>query len=487
MKPIVRQELNEHADDNGLSVEQFRDYLAGCHDVIEYKQTLDVHGPLEVILFYCDGLIDNQQLQLGLLPQLEKWAEQLRAFPKDIKTDIHKPSMLFSKLKSGPDGSNLFARLFAGSVILSFENLEGLYEYDIADQPGRSPEESTMEVSIRGPRDGFVEQLTTNVALIRKRLRTPDMQVEYNRLGSESLTEIALIYMNGIAEPELVEEARNRLSRIDVPSITGGSQLEELLSDRRLSLFPLVEYVGRPDYVVQSLLQGKVAILLDGSPAALIAPGTLLLLIKSPEDAHLPYYYVSLERLLRFVGLILSICLPGFWIALSAFNTDQIPFTLLATITISRIGLPLSATMEMFMMLTMFELFREAGVRLPRAVGQTVSVVGGLIVGDAAIRAGMTSPTMLVMAAVTAVSTFTLVNQSLSGSVSVIRYFVLICSSVLGIFGFFVGTFAVIIYLCTLESFGRSYLEPLAPLSFKQLIPAIMQLPWKLRSGRRNK
>lgn len=138
-------------------------------------------------------------------------------------------------------------------------------------------------------------------------------------------------------------------------------------------------------------------------------------------------------------------------------------------------------------MLTMFELFREAGVRLPRAVGQTVSVVGGLIVGDAAIRAGMTSPTMLVMAAVTAVSTFTLVNQSLSGSVSVIRYLILICSSVLGIFGFFVGTFAVIIYLCTLESFGRSYLEPLAPLRFKQLIPAIFQMPWKLKDGRRSK
>ncbi|MDQ8735918.1 spore germination protein [Paenibacillus sp. LHD-38] len=482
-----RYEGHEQQGSSDMTLQQFRSNLKGCHDVIEYELTLDVHGPLKVILFYCEGLIDNQQMQLGLLPQLEKWAEQLRAIPKVDETDIHRPSMLFSRIKHGPNGSNLYARLFAGSVILSFENLVGLYEFDIADQPGRSPEESTMEVSVRGPRDGFVEQLATNVALVRKRLRTPDMHVEYNRIGRESLTEIALIYMEGIADVELVNEARRRLSRIDIPSMNGGSQLEELLSDRRLSLFPLIEYVGRPDYVVQSLMQGKVAILMDGSPSALIAPGTLLLLIKSPEDAHLPYYYVSLERLLRVVGLVLSMCLPGFWIALSAFNTDQIPFSLLATITISRIGLPLSSTMEMFMMLTMFELFREAGVRLPRAVGQTVSVVGGLIVGDAAIRAGMTSPTMLVMAAVTAVSTFTLVNQSLSGSVSIIRYLILICSSVLGIFGFFVGTFAVIIYLCTLESFGRSYLEPLAPLRFKQLIPALLQMPWKLRSGRRDK
>jgi hypothetical protein len=482
-----QHEQHDKNDWNDIPIDQLRNELQECHDVIEYRLTLDVHGPIEVIMFYCEGLIDNQQMQLGLLPQLEKWAEQLCLLPRAEEGELHKPSMLFSRVQCGHNGSNIYARLFAGSVILSFENLKGLFEFDISSQPGRTPEESTMEVSIRGPRDGFVEQLSTNIALVRKRLRTPDMHVEYFRIGRESQTEVALLSMKGLAKHELVLEAKRRLDSIDIPAVVGGSQLEELLSDRRLSLFPLVEYVGRPDYVVQSLLQGKVAILLDDSPSAIIAPGSLLLLIKSPEDAHLPYYYVSLERLLRLIGLVCSISLPGLWIALSAFNTDQIPFTLLATVSISRVGLPLSSTMEMFIMLTMFELFREAGVRLPRAVGQTVSVVGGLIVGDAAIRAGLTSPTMLVIAAVTAVSTFTLVNQSLSGSVSVIRYLVLILSSILGIFGFFVGTFAVLIYLCTLESFGYPYLEPLAPLRFKKLIPALMQKPWKLKSNRGNK
>jgi hypothetical protein len=484
---MIHDEWNGETDQNDISLDQLRHSLQDCHDVIEYKLTLNVDGPMEVVLIYCDGLIDNQQLQLGLLPLLEKWAEQFRSTLATAQGEKHKPSMLFSKVQPGDNGNNLYSRLFAGSVILSFAKIEGLFEFDIANQPGRNPEESTMEVSIRGPRDGFVEQLSTNVALVRMRLKTPDMHVEYRKIGTESLTEVALIYMEGKADAKLIKEAKRRLDNIDIPALVGGSQLEELLSDRRLSLFPLVEYVGRPDYVVQSLLQGKITILLDGSPSAIIAPGNLLLLIKSPEDAHLPYYYVSLERLLRLVGLVLSICLPGFWIALSAFNTDQIPFTLLATITMSRIGLPLSATMEMFLMLTMFELFREAGVRLPRAVGQTVSVVGGLIVGDAAIRAGMTSPTMLVMAAVTAVSTFTLVNQSLTGSVSLIRYLILTFSSVLGIFGFFIGSFAVLIYMCTLESFGSSYLYPLAPLRFKELLPALIQMPWKLKSTRRNK
>ncbi|MCA0755438.1 spore germination protein [Paenibacillus sp. N4] len=468
-----------------MTVDRFRESLKGCNDVVEYTLSVHINGEVDVALFYCGGLIDNQQLQLALLPQLEKWTEQLdHTAEGEVEGEALRPGRLFHYIPGG-DEAYLYARLFAGSVILAFSDRAGFYEFDISSQPGRNPEESTMEVSLKGPRDGFVELLSVNVALVRKRLRTPDMHVEYRRIGRESMTEVALLYMSGITKPELVKEARRRLDAIRIPSLNGGGELEELLSDRPFSVFPLIEYVGRPDYVVQSLMNGKVIVMVDGTPSALIAPADMLLLIKSPEDAHLPFYFVSLERLLRLFGLVLALFLPGFWVALSAFNTDQIPYSLLATITISRIGLPVSATMEMFIMLTTFELFREAGVRLPRPVGQTVSVVGGLIVGDAAIRAGLTSPTMLVAAAVTSVATFTLVNQSLTGSVSVVRYAILLLSSVLGIFGFFVGVFAVLIYLCSLESFGHSYLSPLAPLKFRQLAPALMQNPWKLRIRRR--
>lgn len=479
--------VRKHEHDDEMTVEQFKDSLRECRDVIEYTVTVGKDKQLEVRMFYCDGMIDNQQFHLGLLPQLEKWDEQPEPFLENVEEGPEKRTVMFTYVKQGPNSAHLYARLFAGSVIISFSDRNGFYEYNITCQPARTPEESTMELSLKGPRDGFVEQLSVNLALVRKRLRTPNMHVEYRKIGSESQTEVALLYMAGQAKPELIEEARRRLDNIDIPSLNGAGQLEELLSDKPFAFFPLLEYIGRPDYVVQSLMNGRFAVLVDGSPAALIGPGNLMLLIKSPEDTHLPFYFVSGERILRLLGLALSLCLPGFWIALSAFNTDQIPFTLLATITISRIGLPISATMEMFLMLGMFEVFREAGVRLPRAVGQTVSVVGGLIVGDAAIRAGITSPTMLVVSAVTAVSTFTLVNQSLIGSISIIRYVILILSSLLGIFGFFVGLFAVLIYMSTLESFGRSYLEPLAPIHFKQWIPALLQKPWKLRSGKRGR
>jgi len=199
---------------------------------------------------------------------------------------------------------------------------------------------------------------------------------------------------------------------------------------------------------------------------------------------HLPFYYVSVERILRIAGLIVALFFPGFWVAISAFNLDQIPFPLLATIVISRLGLPLSGPLDMFLMIGLFELFREAGMRLPKAVGQTVAVVGGLIVGDAAISAGITGPTTLVVSAMTAVSTFTLVNQSLSGSVTLIRFFVLTLSCLFGMLGFFLSLFLLVVYLSSLTSFGMPYLAPLSPIRFREVPFSLLSLPRKLYKKR---
>ncbi|RIX52834.1 spore germination protein [Paenibacillus nanensis] len=482
---IDQENQKTSRSDEALSFEQFLERVKPCQDVIEQLVSVGGKDDFKARLYYCDGLIDSTLYHSNLLPMLERWEDTSVASESEAGRILH-PNWLFMKLDAGkPD--HIFARLFAGSVIVIFEDDPYFYEYNIANQPARSPEESTMELSLKGPRDGFVEQLSVNVALVRKRLRTPNLHVENFKIGSESQTEITLMHMADQAPPGLLDEVRRRIRSIDIPMLNGAGQLEELISDRPISLFPLLEYIGRPDYVAQSLMKGRFAILVDGSPAAIIGPGNLLLLIKSPEDAHLPFYFVTAERLLRILGLFLSLFLPGFWIAISSFNTDQIPFTLLATVTMSRIGLPMSATMEMFLMLTLFEVFREAGVRLPRPVGQTVSVVGGLIIGDAAIRAGLTSPTMLVVAAVSAVSTFTLVNQSLAGAVSIIRFGVLILASIFGVFGFFVGMYAIVVYLCSLESFGQHYLQPVAPFHVKDVVSALIQKPWKIASTARRR
>ncbi len=425
----------------------------------------------KTILIYCIGLTDIKLINDSLLPQLNK----LMLLHEKVDHTLETTPLL--QLHSVQNGQDLLHQLFEGNMIVIFEEQQRLFSVDAAEIPQRTPEESNTEVSIKGPRDGFTEEISTNIALVRKRLKTPSLFHEQFRIGRRSQTKVSLLYLYDVARPEVIDEVRNRLSKIDIDGLLSSEQLEEGLSDDSRSLFPLFDYIGRPDHVCASLLRGRFVILVDGSPMAIIAPINLMALLKSPEDMHMPFYYVALERLFRLIGITISIFVPGFWIALTAYDMDQLPFQLLATVSNARIGIPLSTPMEAFLMLGLFEIFREAGVRLPKAVGETVTVVGGLIVGDAAIRAGLTSPTMLFVAAITAVSTFTLVNQSLSGTVTIFRLFILICSSIFGMYGFTIAFLTLITYISRLESFGLPYLSPMSPLSLRDLIPALLVKP----------
>ncbi|SEM64717.1 spore germination protein [Paenibacillus sp. OV219] len=458
-----------------ITFEWVLDAVQHCGDVEVHKLSYDREGTADrehISVLYCSSMVDTQLLQNLLRPD----GLGVRIDPEQ--------SPFIQGLDPGSEGKELFNQLFAGYLIVWKPEDGQFYAMDCAQPPGRTTEESTLELSIKGPRDGFVEEIDTNLALIRKRLRSPKMHAEWFTIGTESQTRLCLLSMDGIISPATLEEARHRIRGINIAVLHGAGELEEIISDKSIVLVPLIDYIGRPDAVIQCIMNGRFAILVDGSPAALIAPVNVSLLVKSPEDAYQPFYFVIFERTLRLISFLLSGILPGFWLGLLAFNNDQIPFALLATVTMSRIGLPFSPQMELILMMIMFEIFREAGVRLPRAVGQTVTVVGGLIVGDAAIRAGLTSPTMLVITAVTAVSTFTLVNQSLNGSVTVIRFYMMIAASFLGLFGFFISLFSVMLYFCTLESFGMPFMKPLAPFEFKKMITAVWQLPWKYRVKR---
>ncbi|WP_373230944.1 spore germination protein [Cohnella sp.] len=436
------------------------------------------------IIIYCDGMIDSKQMNDFLYRQLEKLLTLHPFVGNGTQPGIPLLNQNIRQIKEPNAIDTLIGEVLSGNLVLYFEESRQIYTIPMAKPPQREPSESNTEISVKGPRDGFTESIETNVALIRKRLRTTTLGVENLEIGTRSRTKIALLYITDITNKSLLQEARNRLQKINVDSILSSQQLEEGLSDSSYSMFPLLEYMGRPDFIAESLLRGRFAIVVDGSPMVIIGPTNLMSLIKTPEDLHLPFHYVSLERLLRIVGLIVSIFLPGFWVSISAFNLDQIPFPLLATVVMSRLGLPLSGPLDLFLMIGLFELFREAGMRLPKAVGQTVAVVGGLIVGEAAISAGITGPTSLVVSAVTAVATFTLVNQSLSGTVTVLRFFVLSLCCLFGMLGFFLSMFLLVVYLSSLTSFGIPFLSPLSPIRFRDVIYSLIELPWKLNKKR---
>ncbi|TMU87638.1 spore germination protein [Bacillus sp. BHET2] len=421
----------------------------------------------EITLVYFDSLVDRHYLDQFILLKLEEASNE--SFIEKIMSSFQTGDVTNQSI------DDITSALFSGYVLFFVE--DKILTIHAGNMPKRQPEESSLETSIRGPKDGFVEDLNTNISLIRRRLFTPSLCVEKFKIGTRSHTDIAIMYLSDVIDNHVLNELYTRLEAIDIDVLTGNQHLESLLDDNPYSIFTSFDYTGRPDFIVDSLNQGRFALIVDGFPTVSIAPVNLLLQIKSPEDSSINYVYVSLERIIRMIGILISAFLPGIWVAISSYNIEQIPYLLVATISMSRFGLPLSAPVEMFIVLFLFEFFNEAGVRLPRAIGQTVSVLGGLIVGDAAIRAGLTSPTMLVIGAITYISSFTLVNQSLKYGTTVLRFIVLFVGTFFGLFGVIMTFILTTIYLSTLSSFGAPYLGSLAPISWKEAIRSLFRLP----------
>ncbi|REK77564.1 spore germination protein [Paenibacillus paeoniae] len=447
-----------------------------CYMDIQFP---DVPGNGEgnrIIAFYCDGMIDKQQLN-------QYFSHVCQYVRQGSKEDTGSPiDMQELPLMSKEQSMTRMAEgLFTGSLAIYKEGESFFWLVHLANVPHRQLQESNTEISIKGPKDAFTEELYTNISLVRKRMHTPLLFTEEFIVGSLSKTRVALIYLDHRANQNVVAEARKRLKTFKSESVVSSGQLEQWLSDRTFSLVPLIDYIGRPDFVIEALLRGRVAIIVDGSPMVLIGPANFFELLKTPEDVHFPFYNVVVQRFLRIIGIALSICLPGFWIAIASVNVDQMPFSLVSTVVTSREGVPLPMFLETFLLLFLFELLREAGVRLPKAVGQTIGIVGGLIIGDSLIRAGLSSPTLLVVIAISSVATYSLVNQSLSGSVSLFRAGILFASAYLGIYGFFLSIFAILIYFCRLDSFGLPFMEPIATLRFREWLFALTINPFKRR------
>lgn len=426
-----------------------------------------------IISVYCKSLVDASLLHTLRMPFLKE-KENISTLIQEEKIPLEEVTEDF-----------IIREVFDGKLVIINPEVDAfIFLYDISKFPSRNTEESSTDISIRGPKDGFIEERLTNIGLIRKRLKTNSLVMKDYIVGERSKTIVTLLYLDDIINPTIISNIKQKLEHINIDILSSSSMLEELIVETPSSIFPLVNYSGRPDFVVDSLNQGRFALIVDGAPTVLIAPSNFSYLFKTPEDTNVSFYYASIERILRFIGLSVTLFLPGFYTALVTHNVGQLPLPLIATITVSRLGLPFPVFLETFIMLIMFELFKEAGVRLPRAVGQTVAVLGGLIIGDAAIRGGITSPTMLVIIGITAVASFTLVNQSLLGNVFIIRLYILALSAFFGIFGFMVGLLSIVLLLCRLQSFGVPYMVNFLELNMKDLLFILVRNPSNLVNKR---
>jgi len=343
--------------------------------------------------------------------------------------------------------------LFPGVGALAFEVKTG-------EKRGISAPE--VEHTAKGPKDAFVETVRSNTSLIRRHLRTPDLGLYETVVGRRSLTNVTVVWIRGITNPEYVQRMKKRLDTIDIDGFLTPAAVEEYITGSRATAFPLLQYTERTDRFCQGLLAGRVGLLVDGLPLGYLAPVDLGYLMNSPEDQGKDYVSASCIRLLRYAGLLLSLLLPGFYIAMAVFHQEMIPLPLLRAIIESKASVPFSTTLEVLGLLIAFEILQESGVHLPQAIGQSVSIIGGIVVGSAAVEASLISPVALIAVSVAGVSGFILPNRDFANAVRVWRFALAALAAVAGLFGLTVGVILLLIHLSGLSSLGLSYLAPFA-------------------------
>ncbi len=341
--------------------------------------------------------------------------------------------------------------LFPGAGAIAFETRTGV---------SRGPQPPDVENTVKGPKDAFVETIRINTSLIRRHLRTPDLRLTGTTVGKRSLTNVSVVWIEGITNRTLVEKMNERLASIDVDSLLSPSAVEEYVTGSRATAFPLLQYTERPDRFAQGLLDGRVGLLVDGLPLAYLVPVDLGYLLESPEDRSRDYISASCIRILRYGAFILSLLLPAVYIAMVMFHSEYLPPQLMDTIMNSDQPRPFTTSGEVLGLLIAYELIQEAGIHLPQAIGQSVSMIGGIVVGTAAVEAGLIAPMVLIVVSITGICGFVLPNRDLANAVRVWRFGIAVLGMLTGLWGVAAGITALLLHLIRIKSLGVPYLIP---------------------------
>ncbi|SDH02822.1 spore germination protein KA [Alteribacillus persepolensis] len=475
----AKTEKNEPLSDSlAQNVEAVKQKTGNSADISIREITLNDQAHTKAAVVFVEGIVDQQAIDDFLIHSLIN-DDDLKKNPADnILETIAEKVVALGELTRVHNHSELFQALFNGETVVLIEGFSEGVSTDTKGGESRSVDEPPTEISLRGPREGFTESIRTNTSLVRRRIKNEKLWVKSITLGKVTNTDVEIMYIDGLAESDIVQEVENRLNRINTDSILESGYIEELIEDQTATTFPTIAHSERPDVVTGNLLEGKIAIFIDGTPFVLMVPAVFVQFFQSVDDYYSRFDIATSIRLLRIIIFITSLFAPAVYVAATTFHQEMIPTQLLIVLAAQREAAPLPAVVEAILMEIIFEVLREAGVRMPKAVGQTISIVGALVIGQAAVQAGIVSPAMVIVVAVTAIASFATPSYNIAIAARLIRFVNMIAAATFGFYGIILTFIVLLIHLCSLRSFGVPYMAPLAPFDASGAGDTIIRMPW---------
>ncbi|MFJ7928239.1 spore germination protein [Peribacillus sp. NPDC096448] len=457
--------------------------LGNSSDIIIRDFQAGKNGEIKLGIVYTDGLTDSASIQDLILDTL---MVEIRNSDLDVEVPdcfemIKSHTLPIGEIVEITDFQKFFNHVLSGDTMLLLDGSTKGMALGSRNWVDRGVQEPSSQTVVRGPKDGFTETLRTNTALIRRRIKDPSLWLETKQIGEKTQTDVAIMYLKGVANDKTVSELQSRLNRINIDAILESGYIEELIQDEVYTPFPTIYNTERPDAVAAAILEGRIAILVDGTPFVLIVPALMVHFFQSSEDYYQRADIATLIRVLRYLSFFLALLTPSLYVAVSTFHQEMLPTPLLISLASQREGVPFPAFVEAMLMEVVFEILREAGVRMPRAIGSSISIVGALVIGQAAVEAGFVSATMVIIVALTAISSFVFPSNSMAIAFRMLRFLFMILAATFGLYGIILGLIVMVLHLNSLRSFGLPYLAPNAPFILQDQKDNIIRMPhWSL-------
>ncbi len=473
-KPNTKHPLAPNLDENAAILSTL---FANCADIVIRR--FQIHGQTKALLIYIEGMSDKELIDRDVLAPL---MSKKTAFEETCSPLLEQIPV--SSAIAVTTLEETIEQIMAGNPVMVVDQKTQAFSIQLVKFEKRGIEDPTAESVVRGPRQGFTETLQVNTTLIRRIIKNPHLKMKSVTLGGYTQTKVIITYIDGIATDSLIAEIESRLQRIEIDGILESAYIEELIQDNPASPFPQLLATERPDVVCANLLEGRAAILVDGTPFALVAPITFFSMLQSPEDYYERFWAGTVIRWLRFFFFIIALIVPSTYVAILTYHQEMIPTTLMLSVAKSREEIPFPALVEALLMEVTFEALREAGVRLPKQVGAAVSIVGALVIGQAAISAGLVSSPMVMVVAITGIASFTIPRYNMGVAVRILRFPLMFLAGMLGLLGLMLGLITIFVHLSALRSFGVPYLAPVAPLNKSLVKDVLTRAPLWIRNKR---